>query len=170
MNTKHEFWARKKELNDDFYVSGSVTSPATDELIDAYEKASGYLFSADVKDFLTTFGSLQFEVKEEIWKRPAAGYVVTAWKMGYGFFIYGLCPNDDMPSWMGFEEKNSETLKYSEKPLVNCFLRSGNRYRAYTHKGVISVEYGGYGEDVRVYDGNVYDFLIDQINDLEKTT
>jgi len=168
MNTKHEFWARKKELNEDFFISGSVTSPATDELIEVYEISSGYIFSDDVKDFLRTFGSLQFEVKEEVWKRPAVGEVVTAWKLGYGFFIYGLCPNDEMPARMGYEENNNKVLEATEKPLGQLFFRrSGYRYRAYTHNAVISVEYGRDGGDLETFDGNIYDFLIDQINVLE---
>jgi len=70
---------------------------------------------------------------------------------------------------MGYEEKNNETLERNVKPLGQLFFkRSGNRYRAYTHKGLITVEYDRIGKDIEIYDGNIYDFLIDQINELEK--
>jgi len=166
--TKHEFWNRKKELNEDFFVSGSVTDPATIQHIEAYEKSSGYIFSEDVRDFLTTFGSLLFEVKDEVWKHPKVGDVVPAWHMRYGFFIYGLCPTDSMPSWMGYEEKNEEALERNANPPGQLFFkRSGNGFRAYTNNGIITLEYGGFGDDIEVFDGNIYDFLIAQINELE---
>ncbi|WP_336702608.1 hypothetical protein [Chryseobacterium indologenes] len=170
MATKEEFWDRKKKLNDDFFVMGSVSNPATEEQIKKYEENTGFTFSEDVKDFLTSFGSLLFEVKEEIWKRPQEFDVLPGWKFGYGFFVYGLSQDEEMPSWMGFEEKHQETLEYKEKPLGQLFFkRSGNLYRAYTNNGIIKIEYDKYDEeDHEVFEGNIYDFLIEEINNLEQ--
>jgi len=170
MATKEEFWERKKKLNDDFFVMGSVAKPATEEQITKYEESTGFTFSEDIKDFLTTFGSLIFEVKEEIWKRPQEFDVLPAWKFGYGFFVYGLSQDEEMPSWMGFEEKHTEALEYKEKPLGQLFFkRSGNLYRAYTDDGIIKIEYDKYDEeDYEVFEGNIYDFLIKEIDKLEE--
>jgi len=169
MRTKQDFWERKKKLNEDFTVCGSVAKPATLEQLSAYEVKSGYKFSEDFKDFLTTFGSLIFEVREEVWKRPQKYDVLPAWKFGYGFFVYGLSRDEEMPDWMSYEEKNAEALAYKEKPLGQMFFkRSGNGYRAYTDNGIIKIEYDIYDDDdVEIFDGNLYDFLISEIDKLE---
>lgn len=170
MTTKEDFWARKKQLNSDFIVLGSVAKPATLEQINAYEEDAGYKFSEDFVDFLTTFGSLIFEVKEEVWRRPQLYDVMPAWKFGYGFFVYGLSQDEQMPEWMSYDEKNKEALEYKEKPLGQMFFkRSGNGYRAYTDNGVIKIESDLYEEDdIETFDGNIYDFLIAEIDKLEK--
>ena len=169
MATKEEFWARKKQLNDDFTVLGSVANPATQEQILEYEKQTGFTFSDDFKDFLTTFGSLIFEVKESVWTRPQEYDVLPAWKFGYGFFVYGLSQDEMMPSWMTFDEKYNEALQYKEKPIGQMFFKhSGNGYRAYTNNGLIKIEYDKYDEtDVKTFNGNLWDFLIQEIDNLE---
>ncbi|MGH1519840.1 hypothetical protein [Chryseobacterium sp. JK1] len=170
MATQEEFWERKKQLNDDFFVMGSVANPAAEKQITDYEESKGFTFSEDMKDFLTTFGSLVFEVKEEVWKRPNEFDVLPSWKFGYGFFVYGLSQDEEMPSWMNFEEKYHESLEYKETPLGQMFFkRSGNLYRAYTDNGVIKIEYDKYDdEDYEIFEGNLYDFLIQEINNLEE--
>jgi hypothetical protein len=65
MTTKEEFWDRKRKLNDDFFVMGSVANPATEEQITKYEESTGFTFSEDIKDFLTTFGSLLLKLKKK---------------------------------------------------------------------------------------------------------
>ncbi len=84
--------------------------------------------------------------------------------------MYGLSQDEEMPSWMGFEEKHAEALEYKEKPLGQLFFkRSGNLYRAYTNNGVIKIEYDKYDEeDYEVFEGNIYDFLIREIDKLEE--
>ncbi|SFW39679.1 hypothetical protein [Cellulophaga fucicola] len=170
MTTKETFWERKNRLNDDFVVLGSVADPATVGQITAYEKSSGYVFSEDVKDFLVTFGTLLFEVKEEVWRRPKVYDVMPAWKFGYGFFVYGLSKDEETPAWMTFEEKNQEALEYKEKTLGQMFFKkTGNGYRAYTNNGVITIEHDKYDEtDIEVFEGNIYDFLIAEIDKLEE--
>lgn len=170
MTTKEDFWERKKKLNGDFMVMGSVAKPATPEQISAYEEKTGFKFSEDFRDFLTTFGSLIFEINENIWKRPQQYDVLPAWKFGYGFFVYGLSQDEEMPSWMSYEEKNEEALKYKEKPAGQMFFkRSGNLYRAYTDQGILKIEYDLYDEDgTEVFNGNLYDFLISEIDKLEE--
>jgi hypothetical protein len=168
MATKETCWDRKKKLNQDFAVMGSVANPATEKQIDDYEQATGFRFSDDFRDFLLTFGSLIFEVKETIWARPKVYDVLPAWKFGYGFFIYGLSQDEEMPSWMTYEEKHQEALEYQEKPVGQLFFkRSGNGYRAYTNNGVITIEYDKYGEDREIFSGNLYDFIIMEIDKLE---
>jgi len=169
MTTKEDFWERKKKLNSDFTVLGSVAKPATSEQIVAYEKQTGYKFSEDFIDFLTTFGSLIFEVNEDIWRRPQLYDVMPTWKFGYGFFVYGLSQDEEMPTWMSFDEKNKEALGYKEKPLGQMFFkRAGNSYRAYTDNGIIKIEYDLYeDDDIEIFDGNIYDFLIAEIDKLE---
>jgi hypothetical protein len=70
MATKEQFWDRKQKLNEDFSIIGSIEKPATKKQILQYEKETGFNFSEDFKDFLLTFGTLIFEAKEEVWKRP----------------------------------------------------------------------------------------------------
>jgi len=169
MTSKEIFWERKEKLNQDFSFAGSVADPATPEQIEQYEKTSGYTFSEDFKDFLTTFGSLIFEVKEEIWKRPALYDVLPAWKFGYGFFVYGLSQDEQMPDWMKYDVKNKEVLEQTEKPIGQLFFRrSGNLYRAYTNNGVINIAYDKDDSDTQVFNGNLYDFLISEIDKLEE--
>jgi len=169
MTTKEDFWERKKKLNDDFTVLGSVAQPATSEQITAYEEKTGYTFSEDFRDFLTTFGSLLFEVKEEVWRRPKLYDVLPAWKFGYGFFVYGLSQDKEMPEWMSYDEKNKEALEFKANPPGQMFFkRSGNSYRAYTNNGVIKIEYDKYDEEgIEIFNGNIYDFLIAEIDKLE---
>jgi hypothetical protein len=169
MATKEEFWDRKQKLNDDFSVIGSIDKPATKKQISQYEKETGFKLSEDFKDFLLTFGTLIFEVKEEIWKRPKVNDVLPAWKLGYGFFVYGLSRDKDMPAWMSYPEKHREALKYKDKPVGQLFFkRSGNVYRAYTNSGVIKIEYDKYdANDVMIFGGNIYDFLISEIDKLD---
>lgn len=170
MTTKEDFWERKKKLNDDFLVLGSVGKPATESQILAYEQSSGYRLSEDFRDFLLTFGSLIFEVKEEVWKRPDEFDVLATWKFGYGFFVYGLSQDEEMPSWMTLQEKQKEASGYKEKPLGQLFFkRSGNLYRAYTDNGMIKIEYDKYDDnDFEIFEGNIYDFLIKEIDKLEE--
>ncbi|MGB5989945.1 MAG: hypothetical protein WBG43_09415 [Marinifilaceae bacterium] len=169
MTTKETFWERKKELNEDFIVLGSA-NPATSTQIDEYEKKSGYEFSEDVKDFLQTFGTLLFEVKEDIWRRPKVFDVLPSWKFGYGFFVYGLSQDEETPIWMTYADKNQEALEFKEKTLGQMFFkRSGNGYRAYINKGIITIEYDKYDDsDIEIFEGNIYDFLITEIDKLEK--
>jgi hypothetical protein len=170
MATKEFFWERKKKLNQDFSVIGSVAKPATEEQISNYERDTGFHFHDDFIDFLLTFGSLIFEVKEEIWKRPNLYDVLPAWKFGYGFFVYGLSQDEEMPSWMTYQEKHQEALEYKEKPPGQLFFkRSGNSYRAYTDNGIITIEYNKYeNDDIEIFSGNIYDFLILEIDKLEE--
>jgi hypothetical protein len=169
MATKDQFWNTRNKLNADFSVIGSTNKPATRKQIRQYEKETGFRFNKDFEDFLLTFGTVIFEVREEIWRRPEVYDVLPAWKFGYGFFVYGLCQDKDMPSWMSYHEKHQEALKYKTNPVGQLFFkRTGNMYRAYADNGVIKIEYDKYNEDdVEIFSGNIYDFLIGEIDKLE---
>ncbi|WP_228453252.1 helix-turn-helix transcriptional regulator [Chryseobacterium sp. CH1] len=70
----------------DFFVMGSVANPATEEQIKKYEESTGYP-SAKMLRISNLIRFPNFEVKEEIWKRPQEFDVLPSWKFGYGFFV-----------------------------------------------------------------------------------
>jgi hypothetical protein len=158
---------RYDKLPNDFSLFTAKQYPATTQQIEEYENETGVKFSDDFKDFLSFFGQFILEVKEEIWKRPVQSDVLPMWKFGYGFFVFGLSSNSDVPSWLSYKEKYQETDDEHRKLGQLFFKRSGNLYRAYTNNGVITVEYDQDGYDVEVYNGNLYDFLIEAIDKLE---
>lgn len=170
MATNDEFWERRNSLNNDFFVVGSRDHPATEEQISVYEKASGYNFNGEFKEFLTTYGSLVFEVKAEIWRRPERLEVLPVWKYEYGFMVFGMAQDKEMPYWMTFESKNREALKYNPNPPGQMFFKcNGKRYRAYVKNDEIITEYSKYdASDTEVFSGNLYDFLIKEIDKLEE--
>ena len=52
---------------------------------------------------------------------------------------------------------------------VGRLCAAENLYRAYTDSGMIKVEYDKYDEeDYEVFEGNIYVFLIKEINNLEQ--
>lgn len=164
-----DFKNRFEKLNDDFMIYTSKKQPATLEIIQKYESDKNLNINQEIKEFLTTFGSLILEVKEEIWKRPQEFDVLPAWKFGYGFFVYGLSSDVNFPDWLSYDEKFAETENNNTTALGQLFYkRSGNLYRAYFKDDTITVEYDKYGEDREVFEGNFYDFLITEVDSLEK--
>lgn len=169
MATLQDFKNRFEKLNDDFMIYTSKKQPATLEIIQKYESDKNLNINQEIKEFLTTFGSLILEVKEEIWKRPQEFDVLPAWKFGYGFFVYGLSSDANFPDWLSYDEKNLETENNNATALGQLFYkRSGNLYRAYFNGNTITVEYDKYGEDREIFKGNFYDFLIAEVDALEK--
>ena len=169
MATLDDFKNRFQDLNDDFMLFTSKSNPATAAMIQNYEAAKGLQFNEEVREFLLTFGSLILEVKEEIWKRPEEFDVLPSWKFGYGFFVYGLSSDENFPDWLSYEEKYDEAEKSNATSLGQLFFkRSGNLYRAYVIGEIITVEYDKYGDDREVFNGNFYDFLIAEVDALEK--
>jgi len=169
MMTNEDFQKRIGQLNDDFSLFTSKKKPANKQIIANYETENGLSFSDDVKDFLLTFGALILEVKESVWTRPREFDILPTWKFGYGFFVYGLSADEQMPSWLGYREKFLETMTTGDISLGQLFFkRSGNLYRAYTNSGRITIEYDKEGNDRSVYSGNFYDFLISEVDALEK--
>lgn len=169
MATLDDFKNRFQDLNDDFMLFTSKSNPATAAMIQNYEAAKGLQFNEEVREFLLTFGSLILEVKEEIWKRPEEFDVLPSWKFGYGFFVYGLSSDENFPDWLSYEEKYDEAEKSNATSLGQLFFkRSGNLYRAYVNGETITVEYDKFGDDREVFNGNFYDFLIAEVDTLEK--
>ena len=169
MATLQDFKNRYEKLNDDFMIFTSKRQPATLEIIRKYESEKAIKINKDVEEFLLTFGSLILEVKEEIWKRPEEFDVLPSWKFGYGFFVYGLSSDEDFPDWLSYEEKRLEAENYEATFLGQMFFkRSGNLYRAYFNDETITIEFDKYGEDREIFEGNFYDFLISEVDNLEK--
>ena len=169
MPTLEKFQNRYNKLNDDFMIYTSKVHPPTLEQINQYEKDRGIVINSDIREFLLHFGSLILEVKEEIWKRPQEFDVLPAWKFGYGFFVYGLSSDANFPDWLSYDEKNLEAENNDATALGQLFYkRSGNLYRAYFNGDIITVEYDKYGEDREIFKGNFYDFLIAEVDALEK--
>ena len=169
MATLEDFKDRFQKLNDDFMLFTSKSNPATGEMIQNYETQKGIVLNNDVREFLKAFGSLILEVKEEIWKRLEEFDVLPAWKFGYGFFVYGLSADPQFPDWLSYQEKYEEAENNHDTSLGQLFFkRSGNLYRAYVNGETITVEYDKYGDDREVFNGNFYDFLIAEVDALEK--
>ncbi len=169
MTTSKDFLERVYQLNDDFKFVSLNQEPATLELINKYSSEKNIKFNDDLVEFLTTFGAVILEVGEDVWQRPQVGQINDMWRFGYGFFIYGLSPSKDFPSWLSFEEKYDETEFKGDKSIGQLFFkRSGNLYRAYINDDKITLEYDRYGDDREIYSGNLYDFLIEEINNLER--
>lgn len=169
MTTLQDFKDRYEKLPDDFKIYTSKAQPATLEMIKNYEKEKDVVINKDIEEFLLTFGSLILEVQEHIWKRPEEFDVLPSWKFGYGFFVYGLSTDENFPEWLSYEEKQLEAEKYDAQSLGQMFFkRSGNLYRAYFNNDTITIEFDKYGEDREVFNGNFYDFLISEVDFLEK--
>lgn len=169
MATLNNFQERFNKLNDDFMIYTSKRNPATLEIINTYEKQKGIVIHQDIREFLLYFGSLILEVKEDIWKRPQEFDVLPAWKFGYGFFVYGLSADENFQEWLSYGGNNLEAENNNATALNQLFFkRSGNLYRAYFNADKITVEYDKYGDDREVFNGNFYDFLIAEVDALEK--
>lgn len=169
MATLQDFKNRFEKLNDDFMIYTSKRQPATLDIIQKYELEKAISIPQDIQEFLLEFGSLILEVKEEIWKRPQEFDVLPSWKFGYGFFVYGLSADENFPEWLSYEEKKLEAENYDAQSLGQMFFkRSGNLYRAYFNDETITIEFDKYGEDREVFNGNFYDFLILEVDALEK--
>lgn len=166
MTTLKDFESRFYQLNDDFNLFTAKKQPATAAQIQAFEQEKSLSFPQEFKDFLTYFGTMVLEVKEEIWRRPKMFDVMPAWKFGYGMFIYGLdqaYPNDH---WLYYHNNFNDELNG-----LNFYQRSGGLLRAYLNQqGEIFIETNPYSdwEDMEKYDGNLFDFLIEQVDELEQ--
>jgi len=169
MATLQDFKNHFEKLNDDFMIYTSKNQPATLDIIHQYESEKAISINKDIQEFLLEFGSLILEVKEEIWKRPQEFDVLPSWKFGYGFFVYGLSSDENFPNWLSYEEKYLEAQNYDATSLGQMFYkRSGNLYRAYFKDETITIEFDKYGEDREIFEGNFYDFLISEVDNLEK--
>lgn len=170
MASLKDFLARMALLNDDFMWYNYKQKPATETQIKEYEESHGLTFTAEVKEFLLSLGAVILEVNDDIWPKPKEGDILPAWKFGYGMFIYGLSSDENVASWMTYDEKFLETMTSGDISLGQMFYkRSGNLYRAYINsEGVITVEYDHTGDDREIFEGGFYDFLIQEVDKLEK--
>jgi hypothetical protein len=166
MATIKDFESRYTRLNDDFNVITSKRKPASPEQIEQYEQFAGIRFTDDFREFLTSFGQLIIEVKEETWPRPQEMEVLPMWKFGYGFYVFGLSGESSVPEWMNYPYHYDKDVNEAFGQLF--FQRSGNLYRAYTNNEQITIGYDEFDEETEKFDGNLYDFLIAEIDKLEK--
>lgn len=164
MTTLKDFINRFKALNDDFNIFTAKSYPATIYQIYTFEEERGWRLPPEAVAFLTHFGQFILEVKEEVWKRPVPYDIQPKWKFGYGFFILGITDNIDAPVWLNYN------LEEDDDPDYQLFFRKiGNSYRAYFNcKGEILVDYGYVEKIIEPFDGNMFDFLISEIDIQEK--
>ncbi|WP_405397515.1 hypothetical protein [Maribacter sp. Asnod2-G09] len=168
MATKEEFYNRLTALNEDFSGFFSDKKPATKEMVLDYAQQKDIKFNSDFIDFLTTYGAMIVEVKENIWKRPKPLETMPMWEFGYGFFVYGLSIDENFPEWLSYEDKYAETEFNGDLSIGQMFFkRSGNLYRAYINDNTITVETDKEGTDREEFKGNLYDFLIAEVDNLE---
>lgn len=166
MTTLQDFEYRLHQLNDDFNLFAAKKQPATPAQIQAFEQEKSLSFPSEFREFLTQFGAMIIEVNEQIWRRPKKFDVMPAWKFGYGMFIYGLdqiYPNDH---WLYYQNNYDDDID----GLV-FYERSGGLPKAYLNKsGEIFVSNNHYSDwnDMEKYDGNLFDFLIEQVDELEQ--
>ena len=120
------------------------------------------------KEFLTHttnfWGSFYLEVKEDIWPRATAGDVGPFWTFLYGMFVYTF--SEEAPEWMNIEVATNEfeemghnvipVLKVMGDADMYCISSEGDIVR-YLHE-----------EDIfEPYDGNFFDLLVYEVNELE---
>lgn len=67
MATLKDFESRFYQLNDDFNLFTAKKQPATLAQITTFEREKSLTFPQEFKEFLTYFGTMVLEVKEEIW-------------------------------------------------------------------------------------------------------
>ena len=165
MSTIKDLEARYNQLNDDFNVFTSRTRPASAEQIETYQRETGMELPAGFINFLSNLGQLVIEVKEAVWRRPEEMEALPMWKFGYGFYVFGLSQNTAVPDWLnyGHHFQNEEAAEKGQQ----FFQRSGNMYRAYMTSGEIKIELDHYGDDIEIFEGNIYDFIIAEIDKLE---
>ena len=166
MATMQQFTDKMYQLNDDFSLFHAKANPATLEQIYAFEQEKSLTFPQEFKDFLTTFGTMILEVNEDIWKRPEEFDILPAWKFGYGMFIYGLDQNFPDGNWLYYHETFDDELNG-----LMFYERTGGLIKAYLNQqGEIYIEKDPYSDwtDMEKYTGNLFDFLIDEINELEQ--
>ena len=157
------FQQRLEKLNDDFMFFTARKYPADEKTIADFEQKHGITFVPEYKEFLLSYGLLILEVIEDVWRRPQQYDVMPAWKFGYGFFIFGMADNPEVPEWM--------LLKGIDEPGLKFFQRTGNSYRAYMDKTKIILADcdEGFEEDggCEEFGGNFWDFLIAEVDKLE---
>lgn len=160
MSTRQRFEERLYKLNDDFSLFTAKKYPATEDMLADFERQQS--LPAEYKEFLLSYGMLILEVKESVWERPEEFDTLPAWKFGYATFTMGLSPNDTVPEWM--------LLKKPGKHGLLFFERSGGLYSAYFHGDKIAIDHdneGSDGPDWEEFNGNFWDFLINEIDKLE---
>lgn len=166
MATMQDFLDRVYQLNDDFGFYHTKSAPATLAQVQEFERQFEIKLSSQVVEFLCHFGTCIIEVNDKVWQRPKEFEIVPAWKFGYGFYVHGLFNNTDNPKWLSFNENFDKNLN-----ALIIFKRTGGLYRAYLGQNnhiYIAYENGADWSDMELFDGDFFDFLIQEINYLEK--
>jgi hypothetical protein len=165
MATLQNLENRYKALNEDFNLLTSKKHPASSAQLEAYQSKTGLGVTDDFQQFLTSFGEMIIEVNDTVWPKPEEFSVLPMWKFGYGFFVFGFSQHPDSPDWLTYEYNFS---KEDTRGLGQLFFkRSGNLYRAYVLKGKIKIVYDEFSGDVEDFEGNIFDFIIAEIDKLE---
>lgn len=163
MATLQDFEKRFYQLNNDFNLFTAKKQPATLAQIETFEQEKSLSFP---QEFKTYFGTMVLEVKEEIWQRPKMYDVMPAWKFGYGMFIYGLDQAYPDDHWLYYHNNFDDELNG-----LKFYQHSSGLLTAYlSQQGEIFIETDPYStwEDMEKYEGNLFDFLIEQVNELEQ--
>ena len=161
MTTLAAFNERIYRLNDDFRLFSAKQYPATPAQIEIYTAQTGQIFPSAFVEFLTHWGMLILEVNEEIWPHPKEFAIAPAWHFNYGFFVFGLSPNPESPSWLNYG--NEDNLDEHGQ----CFFEiAGGGKRAYLQDGEIYIV----ADEIREkYPENLFAFLINEIDQLEES-
>lgn len=159
MATLQDFEQRLRILGADFRFLHDGEHPAVLAQIEAYEQATGIRFPAEFVQFLTRFGNGVLEISPLVWPRSEGA-------SGYGFCLFGLNNNPTTPDWLQYGQNFDEELCGQA-----FFERAGSLYNAYLRAdGRIFTSYSRYDgwEDMEPYDGNLFDYLLDEIAILEE--
>lgn len=156
---------RYKALNEDFNLLTSKKHPASTVQLEEYRSKSGLVITSDFHEFLTTYGVFILEVNDTVWPKPEEFSVLPMWKFGYGFFVFGFSQHPDSPEWLTYNDNFSEENARDLGQLF--FQRSGNLYRAYVLRGKITIVYNAFSGDAEEFEGNIFDFIISEIDKLE---
>ena len=160
MATLQDFENRIGALGADFVYLHDADAPAVLSQIEEYENETGIRFPAEFVQFLTRFGNAVLEISPLVWPRSKNS-------SGYGFCLFGLNNNPSTPDWIEYGQNFDDELCGQA-----FFERAGGLYNAYLRAdGKIFTSYDRYDtwEDMEPYEGNLFDYLLDEIGILEET-
>ncbi len=109
-------------LDEDFQAFVGSHNPPSEAMIVDVERLLGVHFPAQYRAFLTEWGAMELEVKEDVWPRPKPFDVGPAWSFDYGFLILGI--GSDIPEHLDVASVTEELRReMGLAPGIVPFLR-----------------------------------------------
>lgn len=115
-----------EQLDDDFQVFWSRTSPPSKALIDAAEKRLGAKLRDDHRALVRTMGAGAVLAKEEVWPRAKELDVRPLWQFLHGVEIFGVAPQGNAPV-VDVVVQSKERAPDADGVFVAAIRRIGDR-------------------------------------------